>query len=141
MSFNKLCRKWIKTNISLYLRYSHFSFIDICIRNILEQYPAGDLCRFGIGENIRYYNVNELCLLLTNDICRALPFFHAFTDCDTTSSFYNHSKFKIFDAWMKYSQKEDVTNVFKELYNEPLSVTENQLDILEKFIPFVHYPK
>ena len=42
---------------------------------------------------------------------------------------------------MKYSQKKDVTNVFKELYNEPLSVTANQLDILEKFIPFVHYPK
>ena len=39
------------------------------------------------------------------------------------------------------SQKEDVTDVFKELYNEPLSVTENQLDILEKFILFVHYPK
>ena len=42
---------------------------------------------------------------------------------------------------MKYSQKEDITNVFKELYNEPLSVTENQLDILEKFILFVYYPK
>ena len=39
------------------------------------------------------------------------------------------------------SQKEDVTDVFKELCNEPLSVTENQLDILEKFILFVYYPK
>ena len=42
---------------------------------------------------------------------------------------------------MKYRQKEDVTNVFKELCNEPLSVTENQLNILEKFKLFVYYPK
>ena len=42
---------------------------------------------------------------------------------------------------MKYRQKEDVTNVFKELCNEPLFVTENQLDILEKFKLFVYYPK
>ena len=80
---------------------------------ILEQYPADVICRFGIGENVRYYNANEICLLLTNHICRALPFFYAFAGCDTISSFYNHSKLKILDAWMKYSQKEDVKMFLK----------------------------
>ena len=36
---------------------------------------------------------------------------HAFT----ASSFYNHSKVKFFDVWMKYNEKDDVTNFFKEL--------------------------
>ena len=30
-----------------------------------------------------------LCSSLTNDVCVALPFCHAFMGCDTTSSFYN----------------------------------------------------
>ena len=39
---------------------------------INEQYHSNIVYRFGIGENIKYYNINEICLLLTNDVCRAL---------------------------------------------------------------------
>ena len=67
--------------------------------------------------------------------------FHAFIGRDITSSFYNHSKLNFFDCWMKYKQKDDVTKTFKELCNEPLSISENQLDVLEKFILFVYFPK
>ena len=109
--------------------------------NILENFQCELICQFRIGGNLRYYKVNDLCSSLTNDACIALPFFHAFTGCDTTLSFYNHSKLKFFDVWMKYNKKDDVTNLFKELCNEPLRITANHLNILEKFVQSVYYPK
>ena len=109
--------------------------------NILENIQYELICQFGIGENLRYYKVNNLCSSLTNDVCIALPFFHALTGCDTTSSFYNHIKLNFFDVWMKYNEKDDVTNLFKELCNEPLRITDNHLNILEKFVLSVYYPK
>ena len=78
---------------------------------------------------------------MTNDVCIDLLFFHAFTELDTTSSFYNHSKLKFFYVWMKYNEEDDETNLFKELYNEPLRITDNHLNILEKFVLSVYYPK
>ena len=69
--------------------------------NILENFQHELICKFGIGDNLRYYTVNDLCSFLTNDVCTAFPFLHAFTGCDTTPSFYNHNKLKFFDVWMK----------------------------------------
>ena len=87
-------------------------------QNILENFECELICQFGIGDNLRYYKVNELCSSLKNDVWIALPFFLAFTGCDTTSGFYNLSKSKFFDVWMKYKEKDDVTNLSKELCNE-----------------------
>ena len=42
---------------------------------------------------------------------------------------------------MKYNEENDGTNLFKELYNEPLLITDNHLNILEKFVLSVYYPK
>ena len=52
--------------------------------NILENFQCELICQFGIGDNLRYYKVNDLCSSLTNGVCIALPFFHAFTEWDTT---------------------------------------------------------
>ena len=102
--------------------------------NILENLQCELVCQFGISNNIRHYNINNLCLSSKSDVCKALPFFHAFTGCDTTSRFYNHSILKFFDAWMKYKDKDNILSVFNELCNEPNCVTENHVDILEKFL-------
>ena len=109
--------------------------------NILKNFQCELICQFGIGDNLRYYKVNDLCSSLINNVCIALSFFHAFRGCDTTSSFHNHSKFKFFDFWMKCNEKDDLTNLFKELRNEPLRITDNHLNILEKFVLSVYYPK
>ena len=49
--------------------------------NILEKFQCELMCQFVIGDNLRYYKVNDL----TNDLCIA----HPFNGCDRTSSFYN----------------------------------------------------
>ena len=87
--------------------------------NILENFQCELICQFGFANNIRRYNINNLCSSLKSDVCKALPFFHAFTGCDTTSSFYDHGKLKFFDAWMKYKDEDNITSVFNELCNEP----------------------
>ena len=99
--------------------------------NILENFQC---------ENLRYYKVNDLCSPSTKDVCIALPFLHTFTGCDTTSSFYNHTKLKFFHVW-KYNEKDDVTNLFKELCNEPFHITDYHLNNSEKFTLSVYYPK
>ena len=169
-------------------------FIDVSSAKYSSKFQCELMCQFEIGDNLRYYKVNDLCSWLTNDawiaanvpirnwwqfkvlqsewlsscftndawIAANVPlrnwwqfkvlqsewlmfmldkwcldsssFFHAFTECDITSSFYNHNKFKFFDAWMKYNEKDDVTNSSKELCNKPLLVTDNHLNISEKFV-------
>ena len=42
---------------------------------------------------------------------------------------------------MKYNEKDDATNLFKELRNDPLRITDNHLIFLENFVLLVHYPK
>ena len=99
------------------------------------------ICKFGVGDSQRYYNASLLSKELGDDVSKALPFFHAFTGCDTVSSFYNHSKLQFFDAWMLYSEKKSLTATFQELCNEPTHIKENQICALERFFMCVYYPE
>ena len=83
--------------------------------NVLENFRCDLICQFRIGDNLRYYKMNDLCSSLTNDICIVLPFFHASTGCDTTLSFYNLSKLKFFDVWMKYNERDIKNHVMNPL--------------------------
>ena len=56
------------------------------------------ICKFGIRDNQKFYNVVLLSKELGDNVSKALPFFHGFTGCDTFSSFYNRSKLLFFDA-------------------------------------------
>lgn len=56
-------------------------FYDLCEHN-----PSADVwVGFGTGKQFRYYHINTVCKHLGRDKCKALPSFHAFTGCDTTS--------------------------------------------------------
>lgn len=48
--------------------------------------------QFGVGTKTRYIAIHEIASSLGIDWCKALPFFHSFTGCDTTSSFVGHGK-------------------------------------------------
>ena len=55
-------------------------------------------------------------------ICKALPFFYRFTDCDTNSSFHAKGKCSFFDAWMKSERKDEQTKTFVRLQHMPESI-------------------
>ena len=72
--------------------------------------------------------------------CKALPFFHAFSGCDTDTCFYGHSKTKIWDAWFKSSYTEQLTGIVIELSKPPKEITNTQIDIIKYFIISVYDP-
>ena len=47
------------------------------------------------GPKEKYFNVFDNLSYFEEDIRRALPYFHAFTGCDMTSSFYQLGRAKL----------------------------------------------
>ena len=64
----------------------------------------------------------------------ALPFFYAFTECDTVFSFYDKGKCKAYDVWVKSERKDDFTDVFAEFGEKPTNVTSDHIELLESFV-------
>ena len=60
-----------------------------------------NLCLKLVTPDPTWYNILSLIEHLTIDICKALPYFYAFTGCDTVSSFNGKGKCTIFDTWME----------------------------------------
>ncbi len=64
---------------------------------------------FGTGRHKRWLPVHEYVASLGNDVCAALPFWYAFTGCDTVSSFGGRGKKLCWDVWKSHY---DVTQAF-----------------------------
>ena len=67
---------------------------------------------------------------IAKSIFPAFPAFHAFTGCDTISSFLGCGKKS---AWQAWGQFPDLTNVFKCLSNLDIAVVNNEMEILEEY--------
>ena len=74
-------------------------------------YPAANIwVGFGTGKHFQYYNINSICHQLGESKSTALPFYHAFTGCDTTSQFFGKGKKSSWDSWKSFP---DVTKAFQ----------------------------
>ena len=68
-----------------------------------ELNPRADIwVALGIGKQFRYYHFNVICEELGRDKSMSLPSFHAFTGCDSTSSFFGKSKKSAWATWVSY---------------------------------------
>ena len=76
-------------------------------------------CNIGLDPSSKIYNVSVNARTIGLDTCQALPFFHAFTGCDTVSSFFNHSKKSMWEAWHKYPNHYILTQIIKTLSGTP----------------------
>ena len=65
---------------------------------------------FGAGKHKRWLPVHTYVSNLGDDMCAALPFWYAFTGCDTVSSFCGRGKKICWNAWKAYNE---VTDTFK----------------------------
>lgn len=73
--------------------------------NIVDNYPSVELwVAFGTGKHFRYYSINTICTNLGRERSRCLPPFHAFTGCDTTSSFFGRTKKTAWATWNAYPE-------------------------------------
>ena len=98
-------------------------------------------CKTDGGPSLNIYSVSVNDWAIGLNTCQALPFFHDFTACDTVSSFFNHSKKKIWEAWHKYPYHYSLTQIFNTLSGTPERIYPFQLDEIENFLKFVYYGK
>ena len=81
------------------------------------------------GPKETYLHVFDNLSYFGEDICRALPYFHALTGCDTTSSFYQLGKAKFRKRWMKQhnNNNESITRIL-------IRIDPNDIDIIVKYV-------
>jgi len=60
---------------------------------------------FGTGRNKRYFPIHQLANSLSEEVCRALPFWFTFTGCDTVSMFAGKGEKMSLEMLGKVSQK------------------------------------
>ena len=89
---------------------------------------------FGTGKNFRHLPAHEMANGLGPERCMALPMFHAFTGCDTVSSFAGRGKKTAWDTWMTFS---DVTRAFCAMATSPHAVDE-WMELLERYVVLLY---
>jgi hypothetical protein len=106
---------------------------------LISSYPSADIwIAFGMGKYFQNLSVNAICASLGSQVSMALPVFHAFSGCDTTSCFYGKGKKSAWMAWKSYPK---VTESFMTLRNHPyrtLSVQDLAFKDLERFTVVVY---
>ena len=78
--------------------------------------------------------VTSISLALTS--VKVFRFFHAFTGCDTVSSFYKVRKAKFWAIWLAKIKAGDksLCTIFKKLSNCPKKIEVNDFDTLCNFV-------
>ena len=101
---------------------------------LLAKYPAADIwIAFGTGKNFTYIHNNDVCNDLGNEKSMALPVYHSFTGCDTTSAFLGKGKKSAWEAWKCYPE---VTLAFLYMASHPhiqIIVESQHFQLLECF--------
>ena len=86
---------------------------------------------FGQGKNSSVYKINKIYEFLGSSRCRALPFFVAFTGCDTTSQFVGKGKVSAWNTWLAYP---DVIGGFTIQPFETINFESEKFKIIERFV-------
>ena len=82
----------------------------------------------------KYYDVVMIVKRLGVDVSQALPWFHAFTGCDTVSSFNGKGKLTMWDSWMASSYKNYLTALFGKLSEAPPEITDIDFQLIKRFV-------
>jgi len=90
---------------------------------------------FGTGAKFRYIPIHEVVTNLEPRICSTLPMFHAFSGCDTVSSFNGRGMKTAWNTWKVYP---DVTEVFEELQMMQTEISELNMKTLERFVVLLY---
>lgn len=123
----KILVRTVDTDVIVILVGVYFHLHDV--------YPDTDIwVGLGTGKHYRYYSINSICQNLGKPKSRALPFFHAFTGCDTTSQFFGKGKKKAWESWKSYPE---VTEAFLCAVEHPfqfLLLTSPVTELLERYV-------
>ena len=110
------------------------AFFDL----IATQPLANTWVTFVMGKHYRFYHNIAICSRLGEPQSRALPVFHAYSGCDTTSTFKGKSKKSAWQAWQAF---KGVTDTFIHLASHPfetLNVDSESLQKIERLTVIVY---
>ena len=90
--------------------------------------------RFGTGNHMKFYDINSICEHLGEVKSKGLPFFHAFSGCDTTLQFLERGKNSAWEAWKAYP---DVSEAFLFPLEHPyyiLQLGSSEMKLIERYV-------
>ena len=91
---------------------------------------------FSSGKTFRYNAIHTISNSLGPLKSRLLPVFHAFTGCDTVSSFAGIGKKTAWDTWKAFPE---ISNAFLEMTDQPTTISrESVLPLLERFVVLMY---
>ena len=95
---------------------------------------------FGKGKDLKHIPVHRIVSNLGAMSANTLPFFHAPTGCDTTSSIFGKSKKTFYDAQKSFSE---VTKVFVKLASvqQKSEIYEEDIALLQQYFVVVYIAK
>jgi hypothetical protein len=86
--------------------------------DVFSRYPDFDVwIKFGVRKSMQHIHLKSVVNKIGLRISRGLPFFHALTGCDTTSSFKGKAKKS---AWQTWKSFQAATPIFEELSHYPI---------------------
>lgn len=89
---------------------------------------------FGRGKDRRWIPIHEIAAAM-GPKASALPFFHAFSGCDTVSAFHGKGKKS---AWQTWTVFQRATPTFTKLSSTPAAVEDEDLQIIEEFVVLMY---
>ena len=102
--------------------------------DLVAIYPSADIwIAFGTGKDFVHLHVNSICHRLGKERSVALPGFHSFTGCDTTSGFFGKGKKVALETW---NSLPEVTQTFSYMALNPykhMDLDSQHFQILEHF--------
>ena len=109
----------------------------VCIAiSIHEDIGAEELwIAFGTGKNLRYLPIHEMVHVLGPTKSKSVALVHAFTGCDTVSSFGGRGKKIAFEVWNAFPE---ITETFLCLGTTPNEITLDQLNKLERYVVLLY---
>ena len=93
---------------------------------------------FGTGKHFRYVHINSVCSTLGKEKCIALPAFHSFTGCDTTSGFFGRGKKSAWEAWKSFPGVTEAFLYMATNPHAPLTVECEHFKLLEQFCVVIY---
>ena len=85
--------------------------------SVFEQLGIDELwLDFGVGKHRKYIASHLVAQAIGRRKSKCLPFFHALTGCDTTSSFLGHGKRSAWETWVSFPE---VSESFEQLCKAP----------------------
>jgi len=89
---------------------------------------------FGVGKNRKLIPVHELCTHLPQNLVMNFLIFHAFTGCDTVSSFAGIGKRSAWRAWLNFRDIDEGFNIL----SSSAEVSDEALKYIERYVVLLY---